>query len=189
MDGRGSAASTLPLQRQDSHGQYMGGCGHMPIKPYLQKQAASSTRGLRLHLANPWRTPSSSVCLGRLIEVFSRTECRPFALESPGCLSRRLFGWCSSPRMSEWRWVSGLGICTDPLDGRALRVSDVPSPLWTLLGRGWGQALRTLCIPIGSVFLSQPSTTLSSYYLQLREFFIYTALETVYPCWANIRFL
>lgn len=137
MDGRGSAASTLPLQRQDSQGQYMGGCGHMPIKPYLQKQAASSTRGLRLHLANPWRTPSSSVCLGRLIEGFSRTECRPFALESPGCLSRRLFGWCSSPRMSEWRWVSGLGICTDPLDGRALRVSDVPSPLCPA-GKGVG---------------------------------------------------
>lgn len=62
-------------------------------------------------------------------------------------------------------------------------LSPLP-PCW----EAGGEALRALCPSDVSLFLSQPSTTLSNYYLQLKEFFIYTVSQTVYHAELTLDF-
>lgn len=83
--------------------------------------------------------------------------------------------------MTGWRLVLGIGNFSVLVDGLVLPDfwCPVPSP-WSD-GKG-GERPSQLYVHLVSVFLSQLSTTLSNYYLQLKEFFIYIVLETVYPC-------
>lgn len=117
-----------------------------------------------------------------LLKGFLRTEAGLFLLVVPGCCVEQ----CSvdiSQLGRQW----GNGGCLVEV------VAAVAESLWPLPIL---PHLRAVYFPAGKggdswdlSFPSYPSTTLSNYYLQLKEFFIYTMLQAIYPCWTNIRFL